>query len=100
MANTSRCFLCDTVASVEEVPGEGGKRLDVICHGQCPRYEIAGGAIDYLPKHPAHRKQAIAAITRIAASGKFPVIRTRGIPKELRCTSREDENIEEQREGG
>ena len=45
-----------------------------------PQYEITRAAIVYLPKHPVHRKTAIEAITRIAASKKFPVVKTIGIP--------------------
>lgn len=90
MSDGSRCYLCDSVASVETVKGEGGQRFDVLCRGNCPQYEISQGAIDYLPKHPAHRKGAIEAIKLIAASGSFPVVRTIGVPRQLHCTSREN----------
>lgn len=91
----SLCYLCDSEASIEIVKGEGGQRFDVECGGDCPRYEISQGAIDYLPKHPVHRKGAIGAIKQIAASGRFPVVRTIGIPKQLQCTSREAEREED-----
>ncbi|MBI2290093.1 MAG: hypothetical protein HYU73_07120 [Betaproteobacteria bacterium] len=94
MTDVAQCFLCDSKASVETVPGEGGNRFDVLCRGSCPQYEIAQGAIDYLPNHPIHRESAIDAIKRIAASGHFPVIKTVGVPKQLVCTSRDAEQRE------
>jgi hypothetical protein len=95
MAASDQCYLCDGEASIEPVLGEGGNRFDVLCRAGCPRYEIAQGAIDYLPKHPVHRTGAIDAIKKIAATGSFPVIKTVGVPKQLVCTSREAERRED-----
>ncbi len=94
MTDIAQCFLCDSKASVETVTGQGGNRFDVLCGGSCPRYEIAQGAIDYLPKHPIHRESAIDAVKRIAASGHFPVVKMGDDPRQLVCTSREAEQRE------
>lgn len=91
MADDDRCYLCDSEASIETVSGSQGQRFDVLCGADCPQYIISRSAIKYFLDHPAHRKGAIDEIKRIAASGKFPVVRVVGIPHELLCTSREDE---------
>lgn len=91
MPDALLCYLCGREASIAPVKGEAGQRFDVLCSGLCPRYEISRGAIEYLPKHPIHRNTAIDAIKQIAASGKLPVVRTLGVPKQLQCTSRESE---------
>lgn len=94
MTNSTACYLCDKEASIEDVNGEGGQRFDVLCTSGCPQYIITRLAIDYVRDHPAHRKEAIENIKRVAASGKRPLLRTVGVPKQLRCTSREDESDE------
>lgn len=91
MVGDGLCFLSDSKAWIETVPGQGGQRFGVLCSGDCPRYEISRLAINYLPKHPIHRNAAIQSIKQVAASGDFPVIRVAGIPHQLYCTSREDE---------
>jgi hypothetical protein len=91
VVSDSLCFLCGSRASIEKVPGEGGQRFDVLCDGDCPQYDISRLAIEYLGKHPIHREGALQSIVQIAAAGRFPVVRVRGIPHQLWCTSREDE---------
>ena len=91
MVSDSLCYLCGSRASIEKVPGEGGHRFDVLCDGDCPQYDISRFAIEYLAKHPIHQKGAVQSIVQIAASGRFPVVRVRGNPHQLCCTSREDE---------
>lgn len=87
----SRCYLCDSESSVETNKGSGGNRFDVLCLSQCPQYEIARGAIEYLVAHTAHRSEAIADVRKIAVSGKFPVLMTTGVPTKLHYTSRQGE---------
>jgi hypothetical protein len=91
LVTDTQCFLCGSKASIETVRDEGGQRFDVRCLAGCPQYEISDLAIVYLSKHPAHREGAIQSLKQIVASGKFPVVRVRGIPHQLWCTSREDE---------
>lgn len=85
------CYLCHESASVEEVEGEGGERLDVLCSAKCPRYEISRIAIKKLEGNPLRQGEAKEAIAKIKESGKYPVIRFDVRNDRFRYTAREDE---------
>jgi hypothetical protein len=35
--SNEECYLCEEESHVEEVPGEHGEYIDVLCFGDCPQ---------------------------------------------------------------
>lgn len=91
MLTEDYCYLCSSIASIEDVPSEGGERIDVLCKGSCPRYIISQTAIKNIIGNTGRQKEALREIQEINKAGGFPIVLFDAINKKLIYTSKQND---------
>ena len=91
MNTNSNCYLCTAKASCEEVRGEHGEWIDVLCQGSCPRYLITDTAIKKLMNNKNRKNEIIYHINAINITGKISLIRYDSINNKFIFTSKEEQ---------
>lgn len=69
-----KCYLCENESHIEDVTGEYGEYIDVLCFGSCPQYQISRSAINKLFNSPSTRKVVLQSITKRSHQSSKSVI--------------------------